>query len=49
MYVNTYIPDPYPRVGQKLICFVFGNLGCLPLKRKCDEIEVERCVEEERK
>jgi hypothetical protein len=21
----------------------------LPLKRKCDEIEVERCVEEERK
>jgi hypothetical protein len=26
-----------------------GNLACLPLKSTCDEIQVERCVEERRK
>jgi hypothetical protein len=39
------------KMKQKLIISdLFGNLGnfvWLPLTSKCDEIEVERCVEEE--
>jgi hypothetical protein len=31
-----------------IISVVFGNLGCLPLTSKFDEIEVERWVEERR-
>lgn len=36
-------------MGQKLnISDLFGNLGCLLLTSKFDEIEVERWVEERR-